>query len=60
MNYFELQPEENTFLNIVVDLTHKCNMECANCYIPNRDIPDLDKDRLEDFCQDFPLEHILD
>ena len=49
MNYFELQPEENTFLNIVVDLTHKCNMECANCYIPNRDIPDLDKDRLEDF-----------
>jgi organic radical activating enzyme len=55
MNYFELQPEENTFLNIVVDLTHRCNMECANCYIPNRDIPDLDKDRLEDFLSRLPF-----
>lgn len=54
MNYFELQPEDNTFSNIVVDLTHKCNMECANCYIPNRDIPDLDKERLYDFLERLP------
>jgi uncharacterized Fe-S cluster-containing radical SAM superfamily protein len=54
MNYFELEPEENTFSNIVVDLTHKCNMECANCYIPNRDIPDLDRSRLEDFLSRLP------
>ena len=54
MNYFELTPEENTFTNIVVDLTHRCNMECANCYIPNRDVPDLDKDRLYDFLSRLP------
>jgi len=54
MNYFEVTPEENTFTNIVVDLTHRCNMECANCYIPNRDVPDLDKDRLYDFLSRLP------
>lgn len=54
MNYFELEPEANTFSNIVVDLTHRCNMECANCYIPNRDIPDLDKTRLYDFLSRLP------
>lgn len=54
MNYFELCPEENTFSNIVVDVTHKCNMECANCYIPNRDVPDLDKEKLYDFLSRLP------
>ena len=54
MNYFELEPEENTFSNIVVDLTHRCNMECANCYIPNRDVPDLDKEKLYDALARLP------
>tara|TARA_Y100001972_G_scaffold45642_1_gene56334 strand:+ start:119 stop:1057 length:939 start_codon:yes stop_codon:yes gene_type:complete len=54
MNYYELLPEQNTFSNIVVDLTHRCNMECANCYIPNRDIPDLDKQKLYDFLSRLP------
>lgn len=54
MNYFELEPQHNTFSNIVVDLTHRCNMECANCYIPNRDVPDLDKDRLYEFLSKLP------
>lgn len=54
MNYFELEPEKNTFSNIVVDLTHKCNMECANCYIPNRNIPDLDKEKLYKFLSKLP------
>jgi len=54
MNYYELNPEENTFSNIVIDLTHRCNMECANCYIPNRDIPDLDKTKLYDFLSKLP------
>ena len=54
MNYFEIEPEQNTFSNIVVDLTHRCNMECANCYIPNRDIPDLDKDKLFQFLSKLP------
>lgn len=55
MNYFELSPENNTFSNLVVDLTHRCNMECANCYIPNRVIPDLDKNKLYDFLQRLPF-----
>jgi len=54
MNYFELKPEENTFSNIVVDLTHRCNMECANCYIPNRDIPDLNEEKLYDVLKRLP------
>lgn len=54
MNYYELQPEDNTFSNIVIDLTHRCNMECNNCYIPNRDISDLDKDKLFDFLERLP------
>jgi molybdenum cofactor biosynthesis enzyme MoaA len=54
MNYFELQPEENTFSNIVIDITHQCNMECANCYIPNRDVPDLDKKKLYNFLSRLP------
>ena len=54
MNYFELKPEENTFSNIVVDLTHKCQMSCANCYIPNRNIPDLDKETLFKFLEKLP------
>ena len=54
MNYFELGPEQNTFSNIVVDLTHRCNMECANCYIPNRDVPDLDKEKLFKFLSRLP------
>lgn len=26
----------------MVDVTHRCNMSCANCYLPNRVIPDMD------------------
>ncbi len=40
-------PEENPFETVAVDVTHRCNMACANCYLPNRDIPDMDIGRLE-------------
>ena len=49
-----MTPEQNTFDAIMVDVTHKCNMECANCYLPNRDIPDMDKQKLFDFCERLP------
>ena len=35
-------PEECPFETVVADITHRCNMACRNCYIPNRAIPDLD------------------
>jgi molybdenum cofactor biosynthesis enzyme MoaA len=38
-----LDPEQNTFSTVFADITHRCNMACHNCYIPNREIPDMDK-----------------
>ena len=34
-------PEDNPYNIIYVDVTHRCQMSCANCYLPNRQIPDL-------------------
>lgn len=35
-------PEESPYECVMVDVTHRCNMTCANCYLPNRVIPDMD------------------
>ena len=35
-------PETCPYDTVIVDITHRCNMTCANCYVPNRNIPDLD------------------
>jgi len=34
-------PEDSPFGTVFVDVTHRCNMACHNCYIPVRDLPDL-------------------
>ncbi|MEO0420699.1 MAG: radical SAM protein [Pseudomonadota bacterium] len=47
-------PEENPYRTVMVDITHRCNMECRNCYIPNRHIPDMDADWLIDTISRFP------
>lgn len=47
-------PEESPFSTLMVDLTHRCNMVCRNCYIPNRDIPDLDPEWLYDILRRLP------
>ena len=54
LNYYELEPEDNTFVDVAIDITHRCNMVCKNCYIPNRDIPDMDVDRMIDAISRFP------
>jgi len=54
MNYYELKPEDNNFSDVVIDVTHRCNMNCKNCYIPNREIPDLDMDKTIDAISRFP------
>ena len=54
IDYFELAPEDNIFYSVVADITHRCNMECANCYIPNRNILDMDADRLIECISRFP------
>lgn len=40
------QPEQSPFQVLGVDVTHRCNMACKNCYIPNRHVPDMDIDWL--------------
>jgi len=54
MEYFECNPEDSLFYSVIADVTHRCNMECANCYIPNRDIPDMDIAKLEACISKFP------
>lgn len=47
-------PEENPFKNIIVDITHQCNMTCLNCCCQNRDIPDMDADWLFEILSRLP------
>ena len=54
MQYYQLAPEENTFEAIMVDVTHRCNMKCHNCYLPNRKIPDMDTKKLLDVISRLP------
>lgn len=35
-------PEQSPYDIVMVDVTHRCNMTCANCYLPNRVLPDID------------------
>ncbi|HYI09044.1 MAG TPA: radical SAM protein [Thermoanaerobaculia bacterium] len=35
-------PEMCPYETVIIDVTHRCNMTCANCYVPNRSVPDLD------------------
>lgn len=53
-NYYEQEPENNTFQDVIIDVTHRCNMNCKNCYIPNRDIPDMDIDKMIEAISKFP------
>lgn len=55
LNYYELEPEYNHFHIVMADLTHKCNMKCANCYLPNRTIPDMDKKKLFELIKQLPF-----
>lgn len=49
MNYYEIEPEQSQFYTVGIEVTHKCNMECANCYSPIRDIPDIPKEKIIEF-----------
>ena len=47
------EPENSPFKNIYCDIVHRCNMECANCYLPFRHYPDLPKEKVIDFIKRF-------
>lgn len=57
--YYELEPENNTFQDVIIDVTHRCNMTCKNCYIPNRDIPDMDMDKMLEAISKFPSKTMI-
>lgn len=48
------QPEDHPFEKVFVEITHRCNMGCANCYIPNRSVPDMDVAWLRDILERMP------
>ncbi|MEM9354994.1 MAG: radical SAM protein [Pseudomonadota bacterium] len=54
-----IAPEDNTFHTLMVDVTHRCNMHCTNCYLPNRNFPDMDIDRLEGLLAHLPTRAII-
>lgn len=47
-------PETCQYETVIIDVTHRCNMTCANCYIPNREIADLDADWLISIFERLP------
>ena len=47
-------PEDSPFRVLFADITHRCNMACANCYIPVRDLPDLPIDWLYAILERLP------
>jgi len=48
------QPENNPYPTLGIDVTHRCNMKCTNCYIPNRTIPDMNVEKLYEFLNKLP------
>ncbi|MGH9943986.1 MAG: radical SAM protein, partial [Pyrinomonadaceae bacterium] len=52
--YRTYSPEDCPYESIIVDVTHRCNMACRNCYIPNRTIPDLDAEWLSTIFAKLP------
>ena len=48
------EPEQNPFNVLYVDVTHRCQMACANCYLPNRELPDMDLVRFKDLIEKLP------
>lgn len=51
----DIEPEDSTYQYVYIDLVHRCNMECNNCYLPNRDYPDVDYDKLVEFIGKFKI-----
>jgi len=51
----EIQPEQSRFKFVYCDIVHRCNMECANCYLPFRHYPDLNTDKVINFIKRFKV-----
>lgn len=49
----EINPEESLYTYVYIDVVHRCNMECNNCYLPNRDYEDVNFDQVKNFISKF-------
>jgi len=49
----EILPENSNYKSVYCDIVHRCNMECSNCYLPNRDLPDLHTEKIIEFISRF-------
>lgn len=50
----KFEPKDNPFKSIGINITHKCNMNCSNCFLPERNKPDLDRTKLLDCLKELP------
>jgi molybdenum cofactor biosynthesis enzyme MoaA len=51
----KVAPSRSNYKIVYIDVAHRCNMECANCYLPNRSYPDVDTARLKEFIDQFTM-----
>ena len=51
----KMRPEDSKFKAVYCDIVHRCNMECANCYLPFREYADLDTDKVINFIKRFKV-----
>ena len=49
----EIFARESSYKAVYCDVVHRCNMECANCYLPNRDYPDISTSNMFKFIDQF-------
>lgn len=49
----ECRPEDSNYRIVYIDVVHRCNMECANCYLPNRDYADAPLEKIKYFIDRF-------
>ena len=46
--------QDTKFKQIYVDMTSRCNMNCANCYASKRTTPDITTEYFEEVCKRLP------
>jgi molybdenum cofactor biosynthesis enzyme MoaA len=57
-NYYELEPEDNTFKTISIQTTYQCQLKCSNCYLGsmlnNEYLPEVDYYKFADVINRLP------
>lgn len=59
MNYYEQEPEVNSFKTVSIPLTYRCQLKCNNCYLGTMlnntsEYPDVDYNKFIDFITALP------